>query len=414
VYPIAEFRTATRRAVSRLAGTLVAAVATAFLGGVTLLHLEDRSPDWDDPELVVYLADHPETVAYLAVTTACVVSTLAFGTAWLHARSPLLRCPHCRGRLTGRASQVLASGCCHFCGRQVLERTDEPADEALIPRAELLTADARHQRRTAPLMLGAVAATVIGSVAGAKVLDKLDLPDPTDRILYMLLLLTAPVAMVLVLRWMAAGAKRDPSLACPECGQPLTGVGKLVAGTGHCCHCGGRAVPPRVHPIPPPHAGAWWTVGELSEADRGRRRLTRRALVLVGAVCVAALWVLSLGDKLWDDRWLMGLGLNRAAADLVQERAPLGVAVVTVMAGAAVSRSASRRAKREHPLDCPRCVQEIEPTFAIATKCCNKCGWRVVSDPADDYGSRSATRTTADGWASGETESAGPKVRCVR
>jgi hypothetical protein len=378
VYPIAEFRTVTRRAANRLAGTLTAAVASFFLGGVTLLHLEDQSPDWDDPELLGYLRDHPETLGFLAVAGASVTATLAFGAAWLHARHPYLRCPHCRRRLTGNAPQVLASGCCHHCGRQVLERSDAPPDEALIPRAELLAADARHQRRTGPLMLGAVTATIIGCGAGAKVLGKLDLPDPLDRILYMLLLLTAPVAMVLVLRWMAAGAKRDPSLACPECGQPLTGVGKLVAGTGHCFHCGGRAVPPRVHPIPPPHAGGWWTVGKLSATDGSRRRISRRALILVVVVCVVALWVLSLGDKLWDARRLTPLGLSRNAADWVAERAPLGVAIATVAAGVAVSRAAQRQAKRQHPLDCPRCVQEVQPAFAIATKCCNRCGWQVV------------------------------------
>lgn len=369
VYPIAEFRTATRRAANRTAGTLMAAAATAFLAGVTWLYTDEQSPDWKAPEVL----------GYVSATAVGGLITLAFAAAWWEARHPFLRCPHCRRRLTGQASQVLASGCCHHCGRQVLERSDEPPDEPLIPRAELLAADARHQRRTGPLMLFAVTATVIGCVAGAKVLDRLDLPDPLDRILYMLLLLTAPVSMVLVLRWMAAAAKRDPALACPECGQPLTGAGMLVAGTGHCGHCGGRAVPPRVHPIPPPHVGAWWTVERLSEADRGRRRANTRALALVVAVCAVALWVLSLGDKLWDDRVLIGLGLSRAAADVVSDRAPLAVAVATVAAGVAVSRAAERHAKRKHPLDCPRCVQEMQPAFAIATKCCNRCGWAVVA-----------------------------------
>lgn len=406
MYPTAEFRTAARRAANRRAGTIMAAVATAFLGGVTTLYIQERLPLWEDEWRTAY--------AFLLATAAGVLLTSAFGVAWLQARHRSLHCPHCRSRLTDRVPQVLASGCCHQCGRQVLDRSEEESAEALIPRAEFLAADAKHQQRTGPFMLGAVTATFAGCVVGAALLDRADLPDPLGRILFMLLLLTAPVAMVLVLRWMAAGAKRDPSLACPECVQPLTGAGMLVAGTGHCFHCGGRAVPPRNTPLPPPHAGAWWTVQRLKATDAHRRRITRSAVVLIVAVCVVAIWVLSLGDRLWDDRWLMNLGLSKAAADEVADRAPLLVAVVTVMAAVVVNGAASRRIKKEHPLDCPRCAAEVQPSFAIATKCCNKCGWKVVSDPDAPHGNRSATRTVVVGRASGETASAGPSVRCVR
>lgn len=371
MYPTAEFRAAAHRATDRRAAAVMAAAVTAVFGGLALLYISDRGPYWKD-EI---------SLGFLGAAACGGLLTLVLGALYWHARQPCLWCPHCHGSLTANTPQVLAGGCCQHCGRRVLGRPTEPPAEALIPRAEFLAAHARQRRRTGPLMLAAVAATFLGCVAGAVVLDRLDLPDPLGRVLFMLLLMTAPVAMVLVLRWMAAGAKRDPSLACPGCAEPLTGDAMLVAATGHCSCCGCRAVPPRRHPLPPPHAGGWMTVEELRAAHPHRRRANGRALALVLGVSVATVWVLASGHKLWG-RWpLMKMGLDRNTAGLIEELAPYAVALTAVAVGCLVCRAAVGDSKRKHPLDCPRCRQEVNPTFAVGTKCCNHCGWRVVVGP---------------------------------
>jgi ribosomal protein L37AE/L43A len=384
VYPTAEFTSAAGQIIRRRTLAVMSAVAAALLGACTALYVKVNSP--------LYPSEMTTAYGFVIATGIALLVAQAAGVGWWQARHPCLRCTHCRRRLTNAVPQVVASGCCHHCGRRVLRRpAEQPPLDALIPRAEFLNAHARYQQRTGSLMLAAVGATFTGCVVGGIILERLDLPDPLSRLAYLLLLMTAPVIMVLVLRWMTAGAKRDPALACPGCVKPLTDAAMLVAGTGHCFHCGCRAVPPRNRPLPAPHAGRWLTTAGLSEADRQLRRANRRALALVVAVCAAAVWVLSLGDLMWGRRPLMALGLDKAAADWVSDRVPLGVAVATVAAAVAASRAAVRGAKQSHPTDCPRCGKEVLPAFAVGTKCCNHCGWRVVQDAPATTSARRVT-----------------------
>ena len=89
---------------------------------------------------------------------------------------------------------------------------------------------------------------------------------------------------------------------------------------------------------------------------------------------------------------LIGLALNFLSADArltpglaFASRSLLrwGIVLVGVVVAWVVAGRAVRRVHRRHPLCCPRCGEEFFATFARATKCCNRCGWRIVAGGGD-------------------------------
>lgn len=367
MYPVAEFRTVALRRARRGGFTALAALGTLFLFAVTAVHLSDP-----------WAVDRPtRAVALVWATLAAAGVTLALEVRWKLDRHPFTRCPLCRRRLTDHISQVVASGCCPHCGERVLQPpAEEPPADALVPRADYIAADTAYQRRGVPILFGGLGACYFGVGGAYAAVNALAVPFPLDVVVGVALALVAPVSLVAVLLILAAGGKRNPALACPSCGKLLAGPRMLVAATGNCYECGRRALVPRHRPLPPPHLGPLWTVAGVTERVKERRRVYRRALAshcwvwpaLAGFAC----WV----GWLWSG-WL-ATPPNWWRRDAVI--AGVAAAVITfVVPGWLALRWVVRSGLRRHPLDCPRCGREFLPSFARGTKCCNRCGWRIVA-----------------------------------
>ena len=372
MYPVAEFRAVGLRRVRRGLVTALAALATLALLAVTALHLSDP---WGPDRAA-------RRIGLVWATLAAAGLTLLFEVGWKLARHPFTRCPHCRRRLTDGIPQVVASGCCPHCGRRVLEPPAEaPPADALVPRPEYIAADTGYQNRGVPVLIGGIIACYIGCGGAFASLDAFDLPFPLNEVVFVLLVLIAPVSLVAVLRWLHAGGRRNPALACPTCGRLLAGARMLVAATGNCHECGSRAIVPRTRPLPPPHLGPMWTVEGITERVRRRRKWHWRALGLTLTAGVLVPFAYPLGMWLVESAEpRLRLWLGWRGAEVVEENGP---AAGTALAGAAVvvlvPRWVLRLSSRRHPLDCPRCGREFLPGFARATKCCNRCGWRIVA-----------------------------------
>jgi ribosomal protein L37AE/L43A len=369
VYPIAEFRAVALRAVRRGAFTILSAVGTLLLFGVTAVHLSDP---WGRGDLACRLALVWGTVGMAALT-------LTFEVLAVRARHPFTRCPHCRGKLADGVPLVVASGCCFRCGRRVLEPpADDPPADALVPRADYLTADAKYQRRAAPLLMAGMFACYLGCGGAVVSLRALDLPFPFNWAVFVGLALVAPVSVVAAARFLWASGKQNPALACPTCGKLIAGGRMIVAATGHCHECGCQAVVPRTRPLAPPHLGPFWTVPRLNQVEKRRRGYTVRLFVLLGLVTVATYGLVIVGKLMWEEERLREMGLNRPAAQWVEKYGAWVAAATGLVVAAVVARRSPQVARRKHPHDCPRCGRELLPAFAVATKCCNKCGWQVV------------------------------------
>jgi hypothetical protein len=370
LYPIAEFRAAANRAVRRALATVFFAAGTLVLFVFAAQHLADRHA----------VHDVPRTLLLGWGTLAAAAGTLACEVRWKLARHPFTRCPHCRGRLTASVPLTVASGCCPHCGVRVLEPPAPSPPDGLIPRPEYLAADAAHQGRIVPVVIGGVLACYAGFCAALGFVDRVRLPDPLPQVATLALAAVAPVSLIAVINWMAAAARRNPALACPACGKLLAGGRMVVPATGHCHQCGGRAVVPRARPLPPPHRRPMWIIPAIAAVQRKRRKWYWRAggLTLFAGLLVPLAYGLGRIVALQVEPPVR-VWIGWRYGELVYQALPVLAAAAAVAAVLIlVPRWVLRYAHRLHPLDCPRCGREFLPAFARCTKCCSLCGWTIV------------------------------------
>jgi len=360
------------RALNRRALTVLAAIVASLAIVVTATNLCDP---WGT-------SDPLRRIGLTWVTLAAVGLTLLFEVLAVRARHSFVRCPHCRGKLTPTVALVVASGCCPHCGGRVLDPpADDPPADVLIPRADYLAADNTYQGRGVPVLIGGLMTCYIGFAAAMITLNWSGLPFPLNVMAFILVLLVAPVSLAAVLRVLWVGGKRNPALACPSCGALLAGARMMVIATGRCHNCGRKAIVPRTRPLPPPHLGKLWTTPRLIAAGRHLRRAAWWVVALVGLIGATTLGLVLMGNHLWYEDRLRLMGLNRPMAMWVEQFGSPAVGITGVVVSLVVSFHTLRWGRRKHPADCPRCGREIMPSFVLATRCCNRCGWRIVAEP---------------------------------
>ncbi len=351
----AEFRRLANRRAGR-AALLVAAIAfSLLLLGVTALELS-ALPD---------ASKWPLTLALGFGTPLGVTALVVLAFLFAYHRHPHTRCPHCRKSLVWHIPVVVSSHHCPHCGGAVLRSPEPLPPEALIPRSDYLAADTAYQKVGVPVLLGGVAFSYLGVLIACGAAGAVRLPDPWRFVAFGAVVLVPPLALVSVMRWVVAWGKRTPGLACPACGKLLAAQRMLVAGTRCCTWCGVTVISPRVRPLPPPHLGPLWELAALKRRRNERRRaMWKHWWVPLGFVVVLTAGA-TVGQTPDFRRW---------EREMLAPGVVAAVGVLTVIVGSWLNR----RAVRRYPLLCPRCGREFHTGFAVASGCCNRCGWGIV------------------------------------
>ncbi len=376
--PVPEYRAAAERRATRGAAAVLAVLAAVVPSGFGWAGLH---PNWHG------MLDRSETWLFLGLIAAGLIALPLVPVAVVRwrwaARDPRSACPHCRKSLATAIPLVTASRRCPHCGgAALLDPDDQPADPDAPPPPrptlrEFLEADRRHQGLGVPVIIGGLLGSYVGCGGAAAASGALDLPGPVGVAVFGLLAAVVPVSAVLVLASLYFRAKRNDALTCPHCAAVLAGHRSTVAATGRCVKCGRTTLAPRHRPLPPPHAARPFTVAQITDREDARWQAAvrngRRALwALAAAVAVIAAPYAAAGSRTGVELWLSPrVGDDRAM--LLAQFGPW-VALFTVLMGVVfVSSRATARAKKRHPLDCPRCGREVLPTFARATRCCSHC-----------------------------------------
>jgi hypothetical protein len=301
-------------------------------------------------------------------------------------KDPNANCPYCWKNLAYVLPLTVASRRCCHCGELVLDDPNEPIEPGheappLPTRHEFNEANKRHQNYIVPV----VACGVIGSYlscCGAAGASQLFRP-PFGIIFFAFTILIVPITSVAIFVSVRRGAKKSATLTCFWCGKLMTGNGVLISATRRCYNCGQSAIAPRFRPLPPPHAGKWIAVAEITRREKIRNRLVWLGFGWSGAGLLAVVLLLAMpylwfGGVQYFIQWLRQF-LDVEVARFLAIFGPIFGVVLAFIAIWYFGAKYTGRAMKRCPLDCPRCGKSFLPAFTRATRCCNFCQWPIVA-----------------------------------